>query len=669
MLNVYFLDEYEIDNITNKEIFDNCLVFCSPTHEKYSKYICGKNTYYIFHLDNYPDNVGYKNKNEFYNDNIVKYLLKNINNYVILLCRNSYNMNYLEEKKKTKEICLPWFSDKIYDELLYIKNNLKLYYDNIKDKKYFAYFGSIWSKNIDIIIELIEICIKKKIYLLLKGRIFGITDTKKNIILNNHSEFIRYIKFDYSKNDVNTFDYLKENYDIKCLLSLQGTNHNTSYISNRIFESVCNGYIGITNNKITKDYYNSSIYNSDINKLVDEVEEILSDQQKWCNILEKQLDEFIEKFYSYNNITSCINLLKNVSIKNNEIITFENNSNSTCYQLWFCSTNYYSNYFYTIQTNNDIIEKLKNKQDLIINLNNYEKLDIFLITQLILNNNYDVYIDNDFTYLDYIKNICDKNKIDYSLKNKLNINCLISGQRCGSTVIIDILQKLSEDTLALSEIYTIDEGEEIYSKSYDVTNKYGILYDFEFTKFDGNNIEKYLKQFIDFAVYKNKKLFMFKVTIDFIQSLKDVYKLDEIISCISNSQFKIIYLQRDINSVYISKKLADIHGYSNNLYEYPQEKIFSKYEQNEMILNAKKFENNYLKDLDYTSITYENIIHENNNMLNDINNLLNKINNTDTQYINIIEKNIFEAHKKDYINIKQNVLDMNTLNDEKYWHD
>jgi len=670
-LNVYFFDEWEIKNVNN-EVFDNSIVFCSPTHLKYETYIYGKNTYYIFHLDNF-NNVGYTSKEEFYNDNIIENLLKNINNHIVLSCRKNDNINYLEENIEEKEICLPWFSDKLYDELLYIKNNLKLFYNNIREKKYIAYFGSIWNENINIILELIEICIKKKIYLLLKGRIFGITNNEKNIVSKNSSEFITFIGFDYKNNDVvNSFDYINEKYGIKCLLSLQGSRHNNSYISNRIFESVTNGYIGVTNNEITKQFYNSSIYNSNIDNLLDEVQNILCDEKKWCDVLLNQLNEFIEKFYSYNNITSCINLLKNVCMKNNEIITLDNQINSTTYQIWFCSTNYNSKYFYTIMTNDDIIEKIKNKQDLIINLSNYKKLDIFLVNQLILNNSYDVYIDNDFPHLEYIKKICDKNNINYNLKNKLNINSLVSGQRCGSTLIIDILQKLSKNTLALSEIFCCSEQIEscsqqieIYSSSYDVCNNYGILKNFNLLRFDGNNIKEYFQQFVDLAIYKNKTLLLFKLTIDFSSCLENVYKLNEIMSYIS--QFKLIYLKRDINSVYISKKLAEEYGYSNTLYEYPEKKIFSNYELCMTKLNAIEFENIYLKNLDYTTITYESIIHENNNMLNDINTLLNTVNKTNIQYVNIIEKNIFEAHKKDYINIKQNVLDINILNNEKYW--
>jgi hypothetical protein len=88
-----------------------------------------------------------------------------------------------------------------------------------------------------------------------------------------------------------------------------------------------------------------------------------------------------------------------------------------------------------------------------------------------------------------------------------------------------------------------------------------------------------------------------------------------------------------------------------------------------MNLNIKEFENNYLKKINFKSITYENFIDENNNLIYDINSLLNEVNNSDTQYINITEKNIFEQNIENFINRKQNVLDMNTLNDDKYWID
>lgn len=245
--NIYYYDD---DDIIDPSHLENTLFFYSPTHKIYNNIPFNNSIFYIIHLDNF-DNVGYKSIQEFYEDPINKNIIEN-NNYIILTCRESDNLSYFNYDVKNKIICLPWFSNVFYSKIINMKNNLsKLYYSN-RYKKYFAYIGSIWSINISMIEELIRICTKHKIYLLIRGRIFGINKYK---LLNQQNNYIKIEIFDYSNDDNNSFANIFSKYQIKCLLPLQGSEHNLNYISNRVFETITNGFLSLTNNSLTNKYF------------------------------------------------------------------------------------------------------------------------------------------------------------------------------------------------------------------------------------------------------------------------------------------------------------------------------------------------------------------------------------------------------------------------------
>ena len=673
MINVYFLDEHDITE-ANKELFDNCIVICSPAHVKYDKYYYGKNTYYIFHLD-HNDNCGYKTIEGFFEDEKNKILLDNINNYSVLLCREQItSLNYFESNIKNKQICLPWFSKEMYSDLITLKENINIYYEKLNNKKYFAYIGSIWNCNFKIIEKLIDICIKKKIYLLLKGRIFGISEENKDKIINNNSEFIKFVRFDYNDDTKNSFTYIDENYGIKCLLPIQGHEHIENYITNRVFESVSKGYIAITNSALAKKYFTTSIYNSDVDLLIDNISYILKNSKLYCNIMETQVDEFIKKFYSYNIINFNFNFLNDIAKSKDQLLTFDNNINinmrNKIYTLWFCANDEYeNNYFYNITKNNDIIENLKNPdRNLLIQTCHFKILDIFLIEQLIKVYNYEIYIDPDFFKAEYIINICETYNASYQIKNKLMINCLLSGQRTGSTLIIDVLQKTSKNVLALSEIFYFYHGIETYTQTNDSCDKNGILYGGCIEKFTGENIVDYFKQFEDLAIFQNKKIFLFKLTLDFNIPFVRYFKFDDILEFISKSNINIIYLNRDEFDMYVSKHLAEKYSYRNIVYEKIPEKIFTykNYETLKLIKNdfeTKYIHNNYFKNkiLVFYDTLIKGFLPEN------INSLLNYLNKTNNEYVNCNDYRIFSANDDKYYNIKQNLFSKNELLDKKYW--
>ena len=96
------------------------------------------------------DNISNDELTSFFIDNKDIY---NAKKYIILTCRKGlYELDYFDSSEKYRAICMPWFSEKLYNEFNYIINNLELiYYKNLK-KKYFCYFGSIWGVNINMIL-------------------------------------------------------------------------------------------------------------------------------------------------------------------------------------------------------------------------------------------------------------------------------------------------------------------------------------------------------------------------------------------------------------------------------------------------------------------------------------------------------------------------------------
>ena len=651
-LNIYFYDEEDIDN---NFIINNSIILCSPTHYKYKKYINGHNNYYIFHLDNYPDNIGYNTTEKFFSCNFFEKIKNNLDDYIILLCREKNtcsNLNYFESNLITKEICLPWFSSEKYIDLINI--DINLLYDKQSNKtkqKYYIYFGSIWPDNIELIKQLIEICCHKKIYLLLSGRKFKLNNYDNNLIEKYkkcYNTYVLYKPFDFTTNDNNSFEYINNNYDIKCFLSLQGMNKDI-YFSNRTIENISRGNICVTNSPVVKKYLSSAIYfdNTNMDSMFDYLENIFSNKDVYCNLLKNQINEVISKFYGYNIINNIFNFMKEINYENNKILTISSN---VPFKLWLCSNDTYeNNFFKSINSNDELLQVSMNPIDLIITNNNYSTFDKFLIQSILLNINCELLIDKNFEFYDEIINLCNKNNKNYKLKNKLNITCLISGQRTGSTLIIDYIQKLSHNILALSEIFNYYKNKEIYSKNYDIINKNGILYDTllskKFIKLNNNNLTEYYKQFEDYAIYLNKNIFIFKLTIDFKQDINDFSNIDNIINLIKD--FKLIYLDRNELDSYTSKLNADKWGYSNVIYQ--NDVNINQVEFDFFIKNKNYFYSKYICNLPVINITYDYLT--NNKIYNSIDKLLSYI----------IEQNCLDEHlheiilqnTQNYFNIKQ----------------
>lgn len=413
-LNVYWYDENEE---YDKNIVENAILFCSPCHIKYKKIPFSPNSFYIIHLDVF-ENDGINYIQTFFDDENNSTII-NAQKYIILLCREQItNLKYFEKDIHSRQICLPWFASTFHNEIMEITRQLDDIYTRNITKKYLCYMGTIWPLNIKIIKKLIDVCSKKNIDLLLKGRIFDISYEDKKIIRKNSSKNITFIPFNYDNNGNNidnSFKYVNENYGVKGLLPLQGGDHNEKYISNRIFETISQGYLVITNNLITKKYFTSAIFDEDIEQLVLKYLDILSDKDKWIQMMQQQIDEFLDKFYGYKNIQHLIDFLKEVNREyNSNLILFNGENKTLKYKLWFTNNEIKNSYFSSIKDNDDIRNALKKGEHYIIN--NINSYDIFLIERLITSN-YIVFIDEEYENKDSIIKICNIHKKEYKIKN------------------------------------------------------------------------------------------------------------------------------------------------------------------------------------------------------------------------------------------------------------
>lgn len=379
----------------NDEIFDHdhSIIFSSPTHYKY-KYMPLNNTcFYIFHLDKFEDNCGYKDIESFM---AVKdyYDIITGNRGVILLAREGItSLNYFQEDAQSKTICLPWFSNVMYQDIAKIRDNAAQIYDERASKKHWCFMGSVWYVNRDTIQELIDGCVDRKIHLIIKGRI-------KVHLETYHSEYITIINFDYYNDELNTIEYLDAQYGIKCLLPIQGTEHNANYVSNRIIETITAGFIAVTNNELATKYYKSVYYNNNVGGILDQIGTLHNDKPLWIKTMTQQIDEVLETTYGYRNISKIMDLSEKVSMQSNFITTSEYTKNM--YKIRFSNLGKTNRFFEPID---NIRDALVVKRDYIVTHANY---DVFLAEQIIKQLDYEIYVDESHGNREVIESLCAK---------------------------------------------------------------------------------------------------------------------------------------------------------------------------------------------------------------------------------------------------------------------
>jgi hypothetical protein len=282
-----------LENNNHKLSYDNTLFFVSPTHGDYDKLPINNNSYYIFHIDDFEDNLG-MNTDDFKNSKYYD-IIKN-NKGIILYCRKTDTMNYFDENVKEKYINLPWgvFS-----------NIHHLPFKSIKKSKYITYFGSTWYLNKKQILNISEICEKNKFNFLITGR-------------NKHEEEFKNFKFtkidNFNKiNKNNTINRIKNNFGIKFLLAIQGEEHIGNYISDRVFKFPLYGYICFTNNWYVKKYFKSAIYEENMENLINIANKITSNKKIYKEILNLQIEEIKKNHFNDKRINLMINFLNKIS--------------------------------------------------------------------------------------------------------------------------------------------------------------------------------------------------------------------------------------------------------------------------------------------------------------------------------------------------------------------
>jgi GR25 family glycosyltransferase involved in LPS biosynthesis len=653
----YYYNDINIIWCSNNEIYDlnfeYSIFFVSPSHGDYSNLPYNDKSLYIFHLDDFNDNIGL-NMNSFSSTKNYKKIIEENRGIILLARENITDLKYFDKMIEKNTICLPWFSNKKFNDIINIKNNCEDIFERNKKGEYYCYFGSVWYLNINEIIDLINCCHSNKKKLLISGRF--LKDSLQYIKSTQPNDFLEIEPF-YNANKhllsvhQDSFERLNDKYGVSAFFPIQGKEHNDNYLSNRLLENICEGYVGFSNNMIVNRLFKNVYYHDNISELVKYISKLLNDKEKYCSILNNQIDEILTNYYGYKIIDNLIHFLQNIFLKNNSYFSF-NTSQDKPYKLLFTKNSRPS---YVIINN---IESLScvchTKNNYIIKEHLY---DVFILDKIIRNLNYDIVIDKNYKYKKLLIFICNKYKKKYSIKKPIKVYCLFSHQRTGSTLIVDYIQKTSKKIFALSEIFG-----NFYDLSYDITNQNGILYNYNLILLNknGTNIKEYINQFINIAEDRGYEGLFFKCTFDIINENIELSNLNLIINNIK--KYNIIYLDRNDIDIFISKKLANKNNtLSNEVYinklnndEFKLTELYTFLNNKHKFLNTYLSQFNKIKYINYEFIKegdhFNNIIY--------INNLLNGFYN-DCYVKYLIYEKYYEYY--DIFNKKQNKFDNNEL--------
>lgn len=567
-LNILWCNNFE--EIPNNINFSETMFFISPCHKEIF-YTLPEKSFYVIHLDFIDNNITDFNNltDKFFNNH------KNVyeaNQYIILTCREGINnIQYFEKNIDKKIICLPWFSNNLYSQINALKNNLINKYNNNSKKQYFCFYGSIWKMNIDIIYELINVCINKNYKLILRGRVFGINGHEYMFLktINSKHNNIVYESYDRMKSPddyENTFKYLDDKYGVKILLPLQGVGHHDKYISNRIFETLSNGYPVITNCAIVKKYFNNAIYNNNLSDLINECINIVNDFNLWINLMNKQIDEYINKFYGYNNIKNLMDFIYDTNIKNDKLISYNlNYVENKKYNVWIKKKydNKINTQNYKIINNNDDLNNASYIHDnyILFYDNNY---DIFLLNKLLHSPGYDIIVDKIcILETELINILCGTNYSVNSTTNKLKISCILTNDNNRNINISNYLK--SDEFLLFNDIFDFYDKNETYSKSID--SQLGVLKNIKLFKLTEENIEEYFQQFIDYTENCNCSNLVIRLTFDFNIDPDRFINLKNIINLLIKNNVNFYYLYIDDLDKVISNKLSNIYTSTKKTYK------------------------------------------------------------------------------------------------------
>ena len=377
-LNVKWV-ENRLENIN----YDNSLFFVSPTHGDYENLPINDKSLYIFHLDDFSDNLGITTK-QFKNTNYYNLVLNN--QAIILNCRQNDFFKYNDFSFMDRTINLNWGIFYDYKQILNIIKNKENIYDNIKNNEYICFFGSIWFLNKSYIDQLCNYCENIKQKLILIGRNHYLEEYQ-----NRKYKYVIVTNFDDYNGKMDFYDFIKK-YKTKAILAIQGKDHKNTYISDRSFKYPLDGFIAFTNNKIVQEHFPSIIYKENISELVNESINIMKNKKLYCNKINEQLKDVIKQgnIFKINKILNSLQLIFNSNKK-----TFEfDNINFEYRTILFSNKN---NLDYLSIKNNDQLYNFNcfNTIKKIL-INNLEELDFGLIYHLINRSDIRVEISNEY---------------------------------------------------------------------------------------------------------------------------------------------------------------------------------------------------------------------------------------------------------------------------------
>jgi hypothetical protein len=233
----------------------------------------------------------------------------------------------------------------------------------------------VWDINYDEILGLIRVVKKNGWRLLIKGRIFGISDEQRRCFMSELDDAVRFERFIY-KNGYeyeNSLESVLERYPVRALLPIQGSFHHTSYLSNRIFECLSCGFIILSNNAFVKQKFESVVYEENVEDLILAHEKLLLDEPRWLRIFDAQKKEFFEKFYGFLHIERLFSFLQEASV--DKFIVLDPEKQASC-TITFART------ARDAVTNETIRNLLREPRDLVVGDNDLVQIDPFLLRRL-----------------------------------------------------------------------------------------------------------------------------------------------------------------------------------------------------------------------------------------------------------------------------------------------
>lgn len=342
--------------------YPGSIVLCSPAHFP-EKMVFRDTHLYIIHLDSDGDDKDFLEKYK------KSQRLEN-KDYIVLLCREGItDLDYFGLDVARRVLCLPWFCDRLYHEIAQPQDVWS------RKDGWLLFFGSVWSINYEEILGLVRVVKKNGWRLVIKGRIFGISEDQRRRFMGALDDSVRFECFVYKigHERENSLASVLERFPVRAILPIQGSFHHASYLSNRIFECLSNGFLILTNNPFVRQKFGSVVYDNDLERLLTAHEELLLDKTRWLAVFEAQKKEYLEKFYGFLHIERLFSFFQQAT--DDKFILLEPEKEARC-EITFTRSSV------NAVTNETIRALLVEPRDVVVGDNDLSRIDPFLLRRL-----------------------------------------------------------------------------------------------------------------------------------------------------------------------------------------------------------------------------------------------------------------------------------------------